>query len=344
MSHVARWTSAQRGRLPRPPRPSRVGNAPRFLKDEIRQLACGLARSNFPADFVVAAIQGLSAGWAAFSGYAHSAACAAAGRPLAPAGHVDSSRPVPSAPPLCNARSRRSSRRRLAREAAAKEQDASAQKIRDAEAAAHAAQQTRDAEAAAAQQIRDAEAAAQAAQQIRDAEAAAAQQIRDAEAAAQTAQLARDAEAAKQAAKQSAVPAQDTRREVSDAVAQAARRREVGEDTETGAQAAQRRQDAVDRFRQEVAAVSWGTTRRWQWARVDGRLSRTDAQRRQDAADCIRQGVPTFVSPTSGIRRLQWGRFDGRSPGRQLSVRSDGGRSLAAMRNRTPVVAVDAEL
>jgi hypothetical protein len=227
-----------------------------------------------------------------------------------------------SAPPLCNSRWRRYSRRLLAREAAAKEQEASAQKIRDAEAAA------------------------QAAQLIRDAEAAAAQQIRDAEAAAQAAQLARDAEAAKQAAKQSAVPAQDTRRKVSDAVAQAARRREVGADTETDAQAAQRRQDAVDRFRQEIAAVSWGTTRRWQWARVDGRLSRTDAQRRQAAADSLLAGVPVVVSPTSGIRRLQWGRFDGRSPGRQLGVRSDGGRSLAAMalRDRTPVVAVDAEL
>ena len=336
------------------PRPSRVGNAPRFLKDEIREMAFRLARANHSAEFIAAALVGLVAGWSAFSGYGYFAARAAAGRPLAPAGQADSSRPIPSASPLCSSRSRRSSRRRLAREAGAKEQDASAKKIRDAETAAQAAQLIRDAEAAAqaAQQIRDAEAAAQAAQQIRDAEAAeqAAQQMRDAEAAAKAAQLNRDAEAAaaqqirdadatKQGAKQSAVAAQDAQRKAPDAVAQAAHRRE---DTETAAhQAAQRRQDAVDRLRRDVTAVSRGTARRWQWARIGGRLSRTDAQRRQDATDSLQQNVYAFVSPTSGTLRLEWGRFDGRSPGRQLSVRLDSFRSLASMRDRTPV---DAEL
>jgi len=240
------------------PRPSRVGNAPRFLKDDIREMAFRLARANHSAEFIAAALVGLVAGWSAFSGYGYFAARAAAGRPLAPAGQADNSRPMPSVSPLCNSRSRRSSRRRLAREAATKEQAAGAQQIRDAEAAAKAAQLLRDAEAAeqvaqqmrdaeaaakaaqllrdaeaaeqAAQQMRDAEAAARAAQLIRDAEAAAAQQIRDAEAAAHAAQLIRDAEAAKQAStsrQNAAAAAKDVqRRQRAEAAAQNARRRQ----------------------------------------------------------------------------------------------------------------------
>jgi flagellar biosynthesis GTPase FlhF len=297
------------------PRPSRVGNAPRFLKDEIRKIAFGLARVNHSAEFIVAAIVGLAAGWSAFSGYGYFAARAAAGRPLEPAGQAVNSRPMPpSASPLCNSRSRRSSRRRLAREAAKKELAAGAQQIRDAEAAEQVAQQIRDADTAeqVAQQIRDADTAAKAAQQIRDAEAAeqVAQQIRDAEAAA--AQQIRDAEAAKQAAKQAAAAAQYPPYKASEAVTQALHRREFQRlSLRPPSQA------AVDRLRQETEAM--GTSRRWQWARVDGRLSRTVAQRRQDATAVLEGGTPAHIM-ASGALRLSWGRFDARSPGRKMGV------------------------
>ena len=184
-------------------------------------------------------------------------------------------------------------------------------------------------------QIRDAEAAAQAAQVIRDAEAAAAQQIRDAEAAAQAAQVIRDAEAAKQAETQAAVAAQDSQFKVSEAIAQALHRREFQKlSLRPPSQA------AIDRLRQETEAM--GTTRRWQWARVDGRLSRTVAQRRQDATAVRLADVPARLSVATGALRLNWGRFDARSPGRKMGVTlgwSSPGRSVAATMDQTLDVA-----
>jgi hypothetical protein len=50
-----------------PPRPSRFGGQPRSLQDDICEIAYCVARGNFPADFVSAAIRGLSAGWRALS-------------------------------------------------------------------------------------------------------------------------------------------------------------------------------------------------------------------------------------------------------------------------------------
>ena len=116
-----------------------------------------------------------------------------------------------------------------------------------------AAQQIRDAEAAAkaVQQIRDAEAAAQAAQQIRDAEAAAqaAQQIRDAAAASHALQRqTQEAEAAKLAAtsrQKAATAAKDVqRRQRVEAAAQDALRRQVAEAAVLDVEERQRRQDA----------------------------------------------------------------------------------------------------
>ena len=127
------------------PRPSRFGGQPRRLQDDICELAYCVGRGNYPADFLAAAIRGLSAGWRAFSASGFGYFAARASRPLAPSMVAESSRPASSASPdssqpaspaspVCNSRSRNQQKRRLAREAAAK--DLASKLIRDAEAAA----------------------------------------------------------------------------------------------------------------------------------------------------------------------------------------------------------------
>jgi hypothetical protein len=235
---------------------------------------------------------------------------------------ADSFRPAPSAPHPDNSRSRRHSRRRLAREAAvaaSAKAAAEADRLRQVEivAAEDAAAQRRQVEIAAAEE---------AAAQRRQVEIAAAEEAAAVEAAAAEEAAAQRRQVEFAAAEEAAAATQRGQEETG-AAAEAAQRRQVSgvgaqaahlcEGSDTVVQAAQRRRDAIDRLRREAALA--GTARRWQWARIDGRLSRSEAQRRQDAIDALQhEEVIVFTSPTTGVERLRWGRFDGRSPGRGI--------------------------
>ena len=275
--------------------PNRDGNDLQCLENDMRScnIVFRLALRGYSADFVCGSIVAFTAGRLAFvaarggrhpspTAIADSIRPASSASVKSPAKAADRFRPAPSSSHPDNSRSRRHSRRRLAREEAA-----------GAKAAAEAVR-LRQVETDAAEQV---------AAQHRQVEIAAAE-----EAAAQHRQV--EIAAAEEAAAQ--------RRQVETAAAEEAATATQRRQEETGVaeEAAQRRQRAIDSFRRGAAEV--GTTRRWQWARVDGRLSRPEAQRRQDAIDALQHDVIVLTSPTSGTERLRWGRFDGRSPGRRI--------------------------
>jgi chemotaxis protein histidine kinase CheA len=191
-----------------------------------------MARANYSAESIFAAIVGLTAGWAAFIPPSGAAGHRSTSHQLAPNGVVENRRSKYSASLPCNSRSRRHARRHLARETTAKAQAAAeaAQHRQEQQEAALATQRRQEAEAAAqtAQHRQEQQEAALATQRRQEAEAAAQVAKRRQEAAAQTAQ-------GRQEQQEAALATQ--RRQEAEAAAQVAKRHQ---EAEAAAQAAQR--------------------------------------------------------------------------------------------------------